>query len=365
MSVKIAVLVLTAQGVKTAERIAAVLTRSTANNLIPVVEIFSHNHCETEYHSFSRLQDLMPQLWSKYPVLIFVMATGIVVRQVSPMLKRKDLDPAVLVIDEHAQFVIPLVSGHLGGANAWARHLSPMLGATAVITTATDGQGLIAPDEYARRLGWAITPLKKLPRLNRLLLERKYLRVWTEHILAPDHLLAADESYLFVQERDQAELIISAFPSHEDSLEDKVFLIPRLLSLGIGCRQGIPVQTVREGIAQALAEIKAPASALKGIYSIDLKAQESGLIQAALELGIPFGTFSQDKIQDANDQYGLSKSEFVKRKIGVDGVCEPASLLGTRDGTLILPKLKLNGVSLAISQEKFISSALDQEILLT
>ncbi|MHB1404615.1 MAG: cobalt-precorrin 5A hydrolase [Desulfitobacteriaceae bacterium] len=364
MSVKIAVLALTAQGVKTAERIADVLARPTANNLIPAVEIFSHNHCAREYNSFSRLQDLMTKIWSKYAVIIFVMATGIVVRQVGPFLKSKDVDPAVLVIDENARFIIPLVSGHLGGANDWARRLAHVLDATAVITTATDGQGLVAPDEYARRLGWSITPLKNLPRLNRLLLERKYLKVWTEHMLAPDHPLAADENYVFIQEREQAELIVTAFPTDEASVGEKVFLIPRLLSLGIGCRQEISVQAIREGIARALTEIKAPASALKGIYSIDLKAREGGLIQAAQELGIPFITFSKTKIQAINEQYQLSKSDFVKKNIGVDGVCEPASLLGTQGGTLILPKLKQNGVSLAISQEKSLSWASDPETLL-
>ncbi|WP_206810288.1 cobalt-precorrin 5A hydrolase [Paradesulfitobacterium ferrireducens] len=365
MNSKIAVIALTAQGLVTAERIKKKLLhphRDTnhyhSSSDLPssayTVEIFHHEHCGEKEHSFKQLRELVPRIWAQFPILIFVMAAGIVVRQVSPLLQSKAVDPAVLVVDENAKFIIPLVSGHLGGANAWAREIAGLLEATAVITTATDGQGLVAPDEYARRLGWTITPLKQLPRLNRLLLEQKHLSVWSEPWLDPKHPLASDPSYRFVSEREKADLILTAFPLARSDSDEKVYLIPRILSLGIGCRRHSEAAVIHEGIRQALARIKAPAEALKGIFSIDLKAEESGLIQAAADLGIPFQTFNPAEIQAVNDKYQLSKSDFVRKKIGVDGVCEATSLLGIRKGKLILPKLKLNGVSLAISQEEFI-----------
>lgn len=134
--------------------------------------------CDPYY--FSELKEVLPELWEGSSLLIFIMATGIVVRHIAPYLQGKDRDPAVLVLDEKGEFVISLLSGHLGGANAWAKSVAQWIHAQPVITTATDVQGLTAPDEYARRFGWSVEPLSGLKEVNSLLLEQGYLKVWTD-----------------------------------------------------------------------------------------------------------------------------------------------------------------------------------------
>ncbi len=358
---KIAIIALTEQGKKTALRIISQLPEQA--------DFYCHEHTQsgtqietqTKACSFKHLRELMPLLWSNYSVLIFIMATGIVVRQISPYLESKAKDPAVLVLDDNGRFVISLLSGHLGGANAWSRYLARSLEATPIITTATDGAELIAPDEYARRFNWKVWPLTNLPKINRLLLDRGQLSIWTDYILEENHPLMLDENYLFLAKdsRDQADLIISAFP---EATEDKLYLIPRSLGVGVGCRRGTTSEAVLRAISQALEQVGASIQAIKGLYSIDLKADELGLSEAAEALRIPFETFSADSIQSINEQQNLAKSEFVKNKVGVNGVCEAASLLGTQMGVLILTKLKLKGVTVALSQQKSLSWASDPEI---
>lgn len=328
-------------------------------------------------HSFLELKTFISELWQTGSVLIFIMATGIVVRHIAPYLQNKAQDPAVLVLDEKGDFVIPLIAGHLGGANAWARKIAEKIGGQAVITTATDVQGLTAPDEYARQLGWAVEPVAGLRQVNRFLLDKGYLKVWADYPLPENHPLRGDTCYHFVEggAKDKAHLWISVrqqpdssmrlssgiretrlnhpAEDHEKLPEDlPVRLIPRIFSLGMGCRRGVDTERILEAIRLALEQLGISWQSIRGLYSIDRKADEAGLQEAAKILGVPFQTFSADEIQAVNEERGLSSSGYVREKMGVDGVCEAASLLGTKQGVLILPKQKLNGVTVAISQEK-------------
>ncbi|WP_407309317.1 cobalt-precorrin 5A hydrolase [Desulfosporosinus sp. SB140] len=360
----IALLALTDRGMATALRIGEGLPNSAVRALYihekALLSDNSQNQGLWQGRTFRRLSDLVPFLWQEYSVLIFVMATGIVVRQIAPLIDRKDRDPAVLVLDEEGKFVIPLLSGHLGGANAWARQVAQQIKAQAVITTATDGRGLVAPDEYARRFGWKVEPVDHLPAVNRLLLEQGFLKVFTDYPLEPEHAWVTDSHYHFLpaQENDKANVILSAFPSNHIK-EDCLYLIPPVLSVGVGCRRGISSSVILERIFWAFGQIGASLKGLSGIYSIDLKSNEMGLVEAAEHLGVPFRTFSADELQEVNQQEKLRRSNFVKETIGVDGVCEAASLLGAHRGRLVLPKIKGQGVTVAISMENSLSSVLD------
>ncbi|MCO1603027.1 cobalt-precorrin 5A hydrolase [Desulfosporosinus nitroreducens] len=303
--------------------------------------------------SFSRLSDIIPSLWQEFSVLIFVMASGIVVRQIALLIEGKDRDPAVLVLDEEGKFVIPLLSGHLGGANALAHQISEQIGAVPVITTATDVRGMVAPDEYARRYGWKVEPVDHLPAVNRLLLEQKQLNVWASYPLTPEHeTWVKDTHYCFLseKEKDKANVIIDAFPN-SNIKADCLYLVPPILSIGVGCRRGVASDVILERIKLAIEQLGASLKAIAGIYSIDLKSNEVGLIEVAKYLRVPFRTFRADELQSVNLQEQLSRSNFVSEKIGVDGVCEAASLLGAKRGRLVLSKTKGQGVTVAISIE--------------
>lgn len=365
-SVKIALVTLTDRGMDTVRRIGKGLPSTVIQEFYIHEKVLSSNEDNGEgpeqLKVFRRLADVVPRLWLEYSVLIFVMATGIVVRQIASFIEGKERDPAVLVLDEEGKFIIPLLSGHLGGANAWANQISDQIGALPVITTATDVRGLVAPDEYARRYGWKVEPIGHLPKVNRLLLEQGNLNVWTSYPLKPEETWNSDEHYQFLSdnEKEKANVIISPFPDLTIK-DDLIYLVPPILSVGIGCRRGISTEAVLEGITSSFERIGASLKAVSGIYSIDLKYDEVGLLEAAKCLRVPFRTFPAVELQAVIEKEQLSRSNFVNEKIGVDGVCEAASLLGTQKGRLILPKFKGRGVTIAISMENSLSWVLDQE----
>lgn len=368
---KTALIALTDQGLQRA--------LTLARHLPDEVRIYAHEHCsslqdsarivekvkaresgsEIKLQTFARLQDVLRTTWPGHSLLIFFMATGIVVRAIRGFIQGKDQDPAVLVGDENGRFLIPLLSGHLGGANAWAKYLAEREASIPVITTATDVHGLIAPDEYARRFKWKVMPLENLPAVNRRLLEHGRLLYFSEHELAADHPLRLDANYQY-EPKSEADVIISAFP---ELPSQALYLIPRVLAIGVGCRRGVSADLVVEAVQKALARVGASPFAIKGLYSIDIKAEEPGLSKAAERLGVAFATFKAAAIQAKNQEAELQPSGFVRAKIGVDAVCEAASLLGTECGSLILPKTVSNGITVAISKEKSLSSALDPATL--
>jgi len=358
---KAALVILTAQALKPALRIIEswpeeekpelwlperLLTQSM--NSLPVS---SRRLCKTKY--FKHFRDIMPEVWIKNSLLIFIMATGIVVRHIAPFLRNKDRDPAVVVLDEKGEFVISLLSGHLGGANSWARVIAQILEAKPVITTATDVEGLIAPDEYARRFNWGVDPVAGLRQVNRFLLEEGYLQVWTDY-LPEDHPLREDKCYRFLKDEDKekAHIWITPYATPAPKEQKPLLLIPRIYAIGVGCRKGVGKEQICEAIHQSLQQLGLSLKSIIGIFSIDIKARENGIIEAAQTLGLNFKTFSAQQIQEMNEERKLLPSKYVKEKIGVDGVCEAASLLGTRKGELVLPKQIYKGITVAISKEK-------------
>ena len=106
-------------------------------------------HCYT-----GKVGDQVPALFAAFDGIVAIVSLGAVVRLIAPHLRGKDTDPAVVVIDEAGQFAIPVLSGHLGGANALAGHLATALGATPVLTTASDARQTLAVDLLGRELGW-------------------------------------------------------------------------------------------------------------------------------------------------------------------------------------------------------------------
>ncbi|MDA8227984.1 MAG: cobalamin biosynthesis protein [Desulfitobacterium hafniense] len=374
---KLGILALTNDGLK----IASHLYEKFGDSIIYIHESSCKDFADCKVRQkikvFKHLRDIIHEVWSTHSSLIFIMATGIVVRQIASLISSKDRDPAVIVIDDLGKFVVPILSGHLGGANALARTIADQLQAIPVITTATDNRGFVAPDEYARILDWKVEDLKSLPSINRKLLEQGYLTLASEWELNPDHPLLKDSSYILTDKQEDADVVISAKTrargvanksstyesvTHENVTHESVTyssnlslkLVPPVFSVGIGCRFGTPEKDIFTALRLAFDNLGIALKGIKVICSISLKQSEPGLVEAAKLLDVPFKTFPPEQIQEVNEQNGLVKSSFVREKIGVDGVCEAASLLGTQNGRLILPKLKVGPVTVAVSEERYL-----------
>lgn len=281
-------------------------------------------------------QPLSLQDWTQAHImtdraLLYVGAVGIAVRAVAPYLQSKTTDPAVVVVDECGQYAIPLVSGHLGGANDLARRVAALCGAQAVITTATDCNGIFAVDEWARCQRCAVVHPTCIRKVSGALLAGKKIRVTSEYPIAG----TPPQGVELVQ---QAPFEVYLGNAHQP--DSVLWLVPQTVVLGIGCRKGIDIEAL-ETIFQASGIIPQSVCA---VASIDLKAEEAGLQAFCERHGWPFQVYSATELSQVTGTF--SSSLFVEKTTGVDNVCERAAVLGS-GGTLIRRKMTGAGVTLA------------------
>lgn len=249
--------------------------------------------------------------------LVFVGAAGIAVRAIAPYAKSKTTDPAVVAVDEAGRFAVPLLSGHLGGANELAGQIAAACGGVPVITTATDLNGVFAVDQWAKRQSCAILNPEGIKTVSGALLAGGRVELCSPWPVAGE-------------------------PPEGVSLR----LMPKIAVLGVGCKRGTP-QAVLEAAFAALPIH--PASFCK-VCTIDLKQNEPGLLAFCRARGLELETFSAAELQGAPGEF--SPSEFVERVTGVDNVCERAAVLGS-GGTLLLKKRAGNGVTMAVAAAPF------------
>lgn len=291
-----------------------------------------------------RVQERFASLWQSHDALICIMASGIVVRHIAPFLQDKYQDPAVLVLDERGQFVISLLSGHMGGANALARQVANLTGGQAVITTASDVLGLTALDLWCMSLALQVAGKKDFTRVMGRLVDQGSIRLWSDNNitpppLPPDILLATTPA--------KADLFLSWQAKPENRPQHSALLHPQSLCLGIGCNRGTSREDIAEAVTATLARCNLAWQAVARLASIDLKADEPGLLAFAAEAKLPLEFFSKDQLNQVED---IQHSEAVFRATGARGVAEPAALLAAGPGAkLLVPKIKWPDVTVAVA----------------
>lgn len=302
---------------------------------------------------FDRLGAIFPEAWRKHSALICIMATGIVVRLIAPLVRHKAEDPAVVVLDERGNFVISLLSGHLGGANQLARRVAELTGGQAVITTATDVREKPALDCIAQHKGLAIENLSTLPRIARALLEEE--PVW---LFDPEGRLTRELSHIPGVRPYRAG---AEFPCPEEAPAIGVWvsdagppaglewltLRPQSLVVGIGCNRGTSAVEILELIRSVFQMEGMSLSSIRNLASVDLKADEAGLLRAARDLDRPIEFFSRLELQDVHVP---NPSAQVEECIGVRSVCEAAAIRSAASGRLLVTKRKTPNVTLAVAR---------------
>ena len=277
----------------------------------------------------------MGELFSANDALIFIGACGIAVRDIAPHLKNKTVDPAVLVLDDQGKFVIPILSGHIGGANALACHLAEKLGAVPVITTATDGSGKFSCDTWAVTHNCAISSLKTAKDVSAAILTAD-VPISSEFALPqtlPNGLVAGNTGELGI-----------FIGIHTDApYTSTLRLIPCIVTLGIGCRRDTPMETIFSVVKETLENHCIDTRAVGCVASIDVKADEAGLLACAKVLKAQTVFYTADELNAVPGEF--AESEFVRKTVGVGNVCERAAVCG--GGTLIIPKTAKDGVTVA------------------
>lgn len=283
--------------------------------------------------------------------LIFVGATGIAVRAIAPFLVGKDTDPAVLVVDETGEFVISLLSGHIGGANELARSIGERLDAVPVITTATDRNRKLAVDQWAKTQGLHIHNLPAAKIIAASILADLPVGFYSE---VPVLGNIPEEISWNAENTDTGITITKEGKPYPQIFKKQLTLLPRNLVLGIGCRRGTPVGKIRNRVEVALSETRRDENSVIEVASINLKEDEEGLIAFCQERNLPLKTFTSEELLAVDGAF--TSSDFVQSVTGVDNVCERAALLGGMahgEAKLISEKNSGDGVTVAISEIPF------------
>ncbi len=279
-------------------------------------------------------------LFGRMDALVFVGAAGIAVREIAPHVRSKKTDPAVLSLDEGGQFVIPLLSGHIGGANALALRVAAALGAAAAVTTATDVNRRFSVDAWATENGFLLSSMAAAKAVSAAILEGDV------PMLCDLPLASGLPSGVVPGESGEVGIYLGW--EKKEPFRTTLRLIPRCLHLGLGCRRGAPAEAVAEAVDTVLREHAIDPLAVKCAASIDLKKDEEGLLAFCEGRGIPVSFYPAEALRAVPGDF--TPSAFVASVTGVDNVCERAALLGA--DRLIVKKTAWNGVTVALAAEK-------------
>lgn len=337
----------------------------------------------------------LQEAFHKYDYLVCIMATGIVVRILAPLIVHKTSDPGVVVLDQKGRYAISLLSGHLGGANDLASEMAAISGGEAVITTATDVAGELSFDTFAKKHHMAIENIGQLKHISGALLAGKSIRVITDRTYAEltvrkpaaagaaghhsgDSNTAEKIQTLTVQEakehlsqytanytedtgssngdlaREEAlptVVIDEGFTFPSTPAFPVLYLRPRTICAGIGCKRNMDAASIEEALLTVLKKEGISPLSLKCISTIPLKADEPGILTTAEHLHVPVQIVSTADIEALDiDTLGIQTSDFVAEQTGVLSVSTASAYLASGKGRILRDKVKFKGITVALCQ---------------
>jgi cobalt-precorrin 5A hydrolase len=303
--------------------------------------------------------------------LIYIGACGIAVRAVAPYLKDKFTDPAVVVADELHHHAISLLSGHVGGANELTKKVAEILGAEPVITTATDVHEKLAIDVWAKEHNLTVTNRQTAKEIAMRILEGKKVgftidpkvEKWYKNLFGVEENIVPENCCNSLCETNVVVSCHAKFDSEsvkklpwsttENDCESPetaktLVLSPKLLTVGIGCRKGTGAEQIEHTVRKVFEKFNLSFYAIKKLASIDLKKDETGLVEFASSQNLSFETYSAEQLQSIPGDF--TDSEFVKKTTGVGNICERAAVLAAGDGSeLLVKKQAEQGVTVAVA----------------
>lgn len=289
----------------------------------------------------------------EYDAIIAIMASGILIRSIAPYIDSKITDPAVLNIDDNGKFVISTLSGHLGGANKLSEKIASLIDATPVITTSTDVNKKLGIDVIAKDLYLSIDDTNEILHFNKAILNDEEVSFTVNPESNFDYLfdylnnitLEINVSIMFSSKVNTDEIYVQ-HDGHEMVMKEKKVVV------GIGCRRGKTCEEIYKGYEKSLNDLNIHKSRVNAIASAEIKKDEKGILDLAnnLNLEVNFVDLDRLKLFESKD---IQKSEFVKSKFGIYGVCEPSALITAGfDSKLIYKKTSYDGVTISIAISK-------------
>ena len=315
----------------------------------------------------SELKDFVRKSFNSDDAIIFICASGIAIRLIAPYVSTKDKDPAIVLIDELGRYVISLLSGHLGGANELTLDIAKALGATPIITTATDLSNVFSVDIWAKENDCEIEDISKIKHISSAVLRGERVAISSDFEVEGDLLscLVLEENCVQCSKLIECEVkedgskrgsysyengIVISLDEKKKNATNTINLIPKVITLGVGCRRGVSSADFEEYILGVLRENNISIRAVKEICSIELKKDEKCIVDFSEKYNVKFKTFSSYELNEVEGEF--SSSAFVKSTTGVDNICERSAMCeGEKE--LFLKKQSHNAVTIAIAKTKW------------
>lgn len=388
-SPKTALVVISRGGAEVARRLAAAFSGDVA---LHVVERYASLVREVEGCSVEvfplPLRPVIGQLFGKYRQLVLVMPVGAAVRLISPLLQHKYEDPAVVCVDNAGRFAVSLLSGHLGGADELSQQVADAVGAMPVITSASHVMHTLAVDLLGRQFGWQLeADSDTVTRVSSAVVNGEPVAVlqeageqdWaTGNVTTPTNLMICGSPQELVDVNCSGKLIISDL---EDPLKTvpgattpgipTVVYRPRSLVVGMGCRRGVLREHLEQLLVGAFQRHNLSLKSIKCIATADLKKDEPGILELSEKYGVPVVCYGTEELNAVfEDKSGkvpalgeveggnstaavLLRSEAAHRLLGVWGVSEPAALLASGAGQLLVNREKTDRATIAVARVPF------------
>lgn len=354
----VAIVAITRIGLETAIKIKEVLNNCGLNATVYAPKKYAQNEVSVLE---KKLPDFFAETYHNVDALVAVMATGIIIRAVAPLLENKLTDPAIIGLDAKGTFVISLLSGHFGGANQLTRIIAKGIGATPVITTASEITGKLSVDELSKLLHLSIQNPKSLVAVNAAIVDvKKIVLVVVGDVKFSLNQVSCYEirkaktnakALEIVEDYDAGIVVITDDLRIGKSSKPITVLKTRKIVVGLGARRDSSPESMVEAVEFALAKTGLSLGQINSVATVDIKRSSQSMINAVKKLGLPLEFLSVDALRSLKYQ-GLSPdSLMVQEKIGVGGVCERAALIAAgKNSKLLLKKTKLNGTTVAIAE---------------
>ena len=315
------------------------------------------------------LRPVVEQAFAEYSSLVLFLSAGATIRLLAPLLENKQVDPAVVCVDDAGSFCVSLISGHVGGADRLAQEVAGHLGARAVITSASHASGTLAVDLLGREFGWRlVADSTAITRASAAVINGQPVGVWQgagepgwwpQGTPLPENITVYPALDDLAASACAAALIITDRTDALDTLlADKITVVyrPRSLVVGMGCRRGVPVEELESLLAEAFEENGLSLECVAEIATAEIKRGEPGLEQLAERHGVPLSLLQGDELNQVfEDNPGAitSKSERAHGLVGVWGVAEPAALLTAGAKELLVTRKKTARATIAVARKNF------------
>ncbi len=306
------------------------------------------------------LKTHLTNIWQENRAFIFCLAAGAVVRLIAPLLTDKYQDPAVIIIDQKGKFVISLCSGHIGGADRLTEKIANLIGATPILTGSANTLNLPGIDVLGLPFGWrrgkgdwngVAGAISKLETVQ--VIQEVGSTLWQENLPTQHPFYfgfpEVNRSSISPQARVWISFTKRRFSPNSDM--PKVQWHPRVLWVGIGCERGTSKQLIKTAIETIFDRNHLATEAIAGITTIDLKADEIGILELCQDWNIPLITFAAEELAKIEVP---TPSKIVSQEVGTPSVAEASAILAAHNPLIVSKQIfkqesKLGAVTVAIA----------------